>query len=283
STPRAVGPIATSTLAPTLSLSAALPEGARLVIGTADGTIRQNDAGGNVFLNSGLQGQDVAVAPDGLTLAYVRAGVLILETQSDNGRRTEVAVAGTAHAAMPSWSADGKQLSVIEHASDGDSVYSLALDSQRLVKLLTAPQIVAPARFNPATDRILIAEKTGVTATAFFSIASDCTGVENCLASRRDIASVNDDVTWADYHPNAASIVFSAQNGNLYLLLPGSGDVQPLLVDSTFKVRPTFNKDGSWLAFVDLTDRNRLMVMRFADHHVQATPIADVLNVDWVR
>jgi hypothetical protein len=282
-TPRYVGPIATPIPLSTLSLSAALPEGAQIVIGTAGGDLRWDDPGSNVLLTTDLQGQDIAVAPDGQTWAYVRSGELIIERQGSDGRRSETAVPGTIHAAMPSWSADGMQLSVIAHGSDGDGVYSLALESMRLTKLITVPQIVAPARFNPATNRILIAEKTGISATDFYSIAPDCTGPESCLASRRDIASVNQDVTWADYHPNAASIAFSAQNGNLYLLMTASGEVQTILQDSTFKLRPSFNKDGSWLAFIDLTDGNRLKTIRLTDHKVNTTPITDALSVDWVR
>ncbi len=289
STPRAVGPLVTATLQPTLSLSKVLPEGARLVIGSADGSIRENEANGDVFLAGNLRGQDAAVSPDGSMLAYIQGGQLMVQEISSDGTPGRLLMAGIAAAIMPSWSADSTQLSFVQHTVNSDSLYVVTVNpavksgKAQAVKLWSAPQIVAPARFNPATNRILIAEKMGISATAFYSIPSDCADPDSCAVARRDIARVDDDVTWADYHPNAASIVYSDQSGNLYLLMTASGDVQPLLVDSTFKLRPTFNQDGSWLAFIDLTDNNRLMVMRMSDRLVRAAPVSDVLSEDWIR
>src|SRR5260221_2114655 len=262
---------------PVPNLAAILPEGAQLVVSTAGGDIFANQANGQAFKPTGFHGQDVAVSPDGITMAYIRGGTLYIQR---NGQESRVPVSGTA--AMPTWNADGSELTFVLRDANADHAYRLLLDTMQTIPLLTVPHIVAPLRFNPATGRILIVERTNSNGTSFYSIAADCADEAACRTSRRDIANIKQTVDWADYHPNAASIVFSDEtNGNLYLLMTASGDVQPLLIGTSYKKRPTFNRDGTWLAYNDLGDVSRLYVLRLSDHAVRNTNFGNVASFSW--
>ncbi|MEP7285543.1 MAG: hypothetical protein ABI947_07225 [Chloroflexota bacterium] len=274
----AVGPVATSVpVNPNVSLL--LPEGARLILSSANGDIFANEANGTAFVKSLLHGSEVTVAPDGRTLAYTRSGGLYIYRA---GREETVSISG--NIIMPAWNATGDGLAFVLREANGDSVYRVPLDSLQPVHLLTVPEIVAPPLTNPATGRLLIVEKLGAKQTIFYTIDPDCTTQIDCAKSRRDVAMVNRAVNWASYHPNAASLVFSdLDDGNLYLLLTGSGDVQPVVMDSGYKRRPTFNKDGSWLAYVNVTDGGKLYVFRISDKHIYSIPFGSIASLSWVN
>src|SRR5262249_39136678 len=144
------------------------PDEARFVLGTTDGEILTS-ANGSAPRPTGLKGTDIAVAPDGQTLAYLRDGALYL--YRDGGEKPLIvsgAVAGKI--TMPAWSSDGQSLAFVSAEAGGDSVYRLRLDTLKPSRLLTIPDAAAPPIFSPATGRLLIAERLDAHSTAFYTI-----------------------------------------------------------------------------------------------------------------
>ncbi|MCC7449721.1 MAG: PD40 domain-containing protein [Anaerolineae bacterium] len=248
----------------------------RFVISEGDGTIISNPDGRGAR-SIGVRGQDVAAAPAGQSLAYLRNGQLFVNRE---GLEQVVNVSGMIM--LPTWSADGTILAFVLRESVGDSVYQVSLDSMQPVRLLSVPHITAPPLSNPATGRLLIVEQTSPQQTAFYTIDPQCVTQSACLASRKDIATVPYRVDWADYHPSATALVFSEQDaGNLYLLHTADGKVEPFAADGTYKRRPNFSRDGKSLAY--LNQSNTLLVMNLDDKTTQSTSFNGVISMDWLN
>src|SRR5260221_3400836 len=259
----------------TESVRADFPEGVRMIVTVDSGDIFTTRAENGTLLPTGLRGSEATVSPDGHTLAYVRNGILYVH-DSNGERQTPLSGKLT----MPRWGADGKYLAVVERELRGDSIIRFSLSTWQADVLLTVSKIAAPPVANPATGRLLIVENVGMGQTAFYTIAPDCASQGACLASRQNIASIPYSVSWADYHPNAGSIVFSDdQIGDLYLLLTGSGQVRSVVADGQSPRRPIFSRDGRWLAYVDASD-GTLHLIKLSD---DSQWIVNLIHVaDWV-
>ncbi len=252
---------------------------ARLVMGLTDGEIVTNLDGAGTR-STGLRGSDPVLAPDGHTLAYLRDRQLIVYR---DGQERIVNTPGAAM--MPAWSADGEWLAFVSREADADVVYRVNLASLRLSRVLSVPEIAAPPLSNPATGRLLIAERVGAKKTAFYTVDPVC-GAQvvqgGCKASRKDIATVDHTVNWASYHPSATRIAFSDRDdGGLYLLNTANGDSLPLVGDGQTRRRPAFSKDGAWLAYV--AEGGQLYALHLEDMVSQLVALDKVASVDWAR
>lgn len=248
----------------------------RLVIGATDGGIMTDD--GSALLPMNVQGSDPSLAADGKTLAYVRDHQLYLY---QNGKEQLIKVPG--NGVLPSWNADGSALWFVSRQSSGDTIYRLRLKDMQLFSLLTVPQLVAPPLSNPATGRILIVEKLDGPKTAFYTIDPLCATPGMCFATRKDIGTVDHEVSWADYDPNATQIVFSSRtDGNIYLLATATGKVTPLVTDTIYKRHPVFSIDGKWLAYLSQADQLYLLRLdNSSENNVPIPWIYNVLSVQW--
>jgi hypothetical protein len=263
----------------TANLATILPEGATLMLSTTSGDLLGNEPNSVWFNNTSLHGEDINVAPDGKTLAYIRSNKLYIY-QNDS----EHVVPIDGEAMMPAWDVSGKRVAFVIREAVGDTVYRVALRDLQPERLLTVSEIAAPPLTNPATGRLLIVEKLGVKNTSFYTIDANCATQSACEQSRRDIATIKYTVNWADYHPNAATIVFSdMDDGNLYLLFTGSGIVQEInvLKDRGYKRRPAFSNDGTWLAYTNVTDGNKLYLFEMTHGAIRPVPLSNVASVDW--
>jgi Tol biopolymer transport system component len=262
-------------LQPHVSVSSSILEGLHLLVGMSSGDIVTSRA--SQFAPTGLHGDDFAVAPDGETLAYVHKQQLSIYVR---GREATVRISGQIR--MPAWNADSTYLAFILHQVSGDSVYRVSRSTLEPERLLTIPEVVAPPLSGPATGRLLIVERLGEQRTAFYTIDPDCRSLLSCEKSRQDIATVSYGVNWADYHPNAASIVFSTgDNPNLFLLMAGIGKVQTLLADDNAKRRPMFSPDGNWLAYINVSNSDKIYLLRLKDGRVYPLDLLNVKSVAW--
>jgi Tol biopolymer transport system component len=199
------------------------------------------------------------------------------------GKERMISVPGAAM--MPAWSADGEWLAVVSREADTDVVYRVNVATMQPSRVLSVPEIAAPPLSNPATGRLLIAERVGLKQTAFYTVDPACAAQSaqgGCKASRKDIATVDHAVNWASYHPSATRITFSARDdGGLYLLNTANGDITPLVNDGHIKRRPAFSRDGAWLAYV--ADGDQLYVLHLEDMVSQMVALSKVASVDWAR
>jgi len=262
-----------------LPVRANFPEGVKMIVTLDSGDIFTTSAENGTLLPTGLRGSETTVSPDGYTLAYVRNEILYVH-DSTGERQTPLSGKLT----MPRWGADGKYLAVVERESTGDSIIRFSLSAWQADVLLTVSQIAAPPVANPATGRLLIVEKVGMGQTTFYTIDPDCATQGACLASRRNIATIPYSVSWADYHPNAGSIVFSDdQSGNLHLLLTGNGQVQPILADGQNPRCPIFSRDGRWLAYEDASEDGNLNLIKLSDNSKWIVNLSHAVNWAWVN
>lgn len=248
----------------------------RLIISNAQDEMFSSTPG-LPFQSVPLQGGDVAGS--GQMLAYVRDSRLYVY---DGHVQKAIPLNGTAM--MPAWNASGSMLYVVVRQPAGDSIYRIPRASWEPEWMFTVQEINAPPRSNPATGRLLIVARTGPKVTTFYTIDSACTGQTTCEASRRDLATIQQPVNWASYHPNAATIVFSdTDTGSLYLLHTGNRSIEPVATGSGFKRRPVVSRDGRWLVYINVSAASRLELL-FLDTGT-VYPVEKffaVASIDWL-
>lgn len=255
-----------------------LPSTDGVVLGLKSGFLAMTSDG--TFSPIAVQGTDAVLSPDGkLIIAYLRDDQLYLR-QSDAEQHIET----PDRPVWLAWNADGRALLFVVRTASGDSLFRLDFTADHATYtmryLLTAAEIIAPPVANPATGRILIAEKDSGE-TNLYTIDSHCATPANCQQSSQRIALFAYDVNWLDYHPSATSFVFSTTSGQLFLFHTGSSRIEPIAVNPIFKRRPAFDPSGRYLTY--LTQSNELYVLPLAAGEQPILWWRDVLSVDWAN
>jgi hypothetical protein len=243
---------------------------------TLDGALADySEASG--IRQTALKGQDVAASIDGKTMAYIRDNQLYI---FGGGREQEIEVNN--EPAMPVWNLDGSLLYFVVREMDKDVLYSVVPETALLARLLEVKHIVAPPLPSASAKRLFIAEFTGPSETAVYSIDLACTSMATCWATRDSPRSVPYGISWASIHPDGSRIVFTdSQRGHLYLFTLASGVVNELDAgDRSYKNRVSFNHDGTALAYLDST--NKLSILTLRDMQVHLVPLTGVESMAWV-
>lgn len=277
---------------PRVYVPSQLPEGVHLVLVTTQGDILSNPTSADLKATT-LKGDDAALSPDGRTLAWTRAGKLYIESLTSGSAIRQIELPGMA--LMPAWNSDGSALAVVSRETTGDAVYQLPIETFSPIRLLSIIEIGAPPAANPATGRLLIAERMADKQTAFYSIDPACAVQHTCQTDQRMIGIVPRAISWAAYHPNATSLVIADRDdGQLYQVATADAQVTPLILDGLYKRRPAFSHDGKQLAYISST--NELYVVQLDTMSTQvfsrvispATPsqaayFGKVAGVQWIN
>jgi hypothetical protein len=223
-----------------------------------------------------IEGADVAAAPDGGALAYVREGRLYLY---QNDKEIRIDVPGTPR--MPAWNADGTALAFVVHTDNQDTVYRLRRDRTEALPVLSVRELAAPPLSSPSSNRLLIAERIEANRTAFYTVDALCATPAACQANREDIASVPYAVSWAAYHPSGTFIAFTEYaHGGLYALQTGSKEITPLIGDKGYRRRVTFGSDPGKLIYID--GNLSLYLFDLVNHTLVWLYPTNVTSVSWV-
>jgi hypothetical protein len=263
------------------SVSFTMPPDTLLVVSTTDNDILTS-GDGIKFTPTGIKGADVAVSPRNGILAFWRtdtSNVHVYVKGKDFGLNSY-----GAHQ-IPTWSADGILLFLTSLSNDYGSVSRFRSE---FLSENGAPSpygsfflMISPLVTTPSGDRTLVAQLLAEQRSKLYTMDVLCAAQTDCKQSSEPITTVPYVLTWVNYEPTRGDIVFSEQEGNIYLLDAQTKKVTPFVVDDKQKSRPIFSKDGSRLAYLD--QNGSLHIMRVSDKSIQVVPDLKIASVSWVR
>ncbi len=288
STPVPTNPVVT-TLLPTLQLSEAPPQNTlpsfmagELIIGLSDGSMFSYTADGGLRSLS-LRGYDVAASPDRKSLAFIDVDTRIVIYT--NGKQTILNSFGNHRA--PVWGPGGKALAYMAqgadgHGNTGDFVYwlqmtrSFATDAARYLGF--SAKISAAPISDPVTGKLLVIANTRLKVSTFFLLDPLC-GC-NDPSAWGELAEIPYNVSWATYNSTGTQIIFSADDGNLYVMDTATKIVTAFLVDATQKYRPMLDSSDKLLTYFD--DAKHVYIMTLPDKTVKTITLPDdVDSLTW--
>src|SRR5258706_15267397 len=147
------------------------------------------------------------------------------------------------------------------------------------ITMTSVPNSSIPAVIDPKTNRILVGQKTGDHETTLYTIEQACLN-SACDQSRQEVAKVPYSVNWVNYQPDGSNIVFSEDDGNIYLLSVSTKQVTPVLVDATKKSRPVFSADASELLYLDANRGVNILLL--SDKKVLSTGGLQIVSANWI-
>jgi hypothetical protein len=227
--------------------------------------------------DANFAGDNVALSPDGQTLAFTRDDKLYVRHTED---KQETLIAEQAR--MPAWNGDGTAVAYIVNGTDGtQAIYQIELGKPQAVRLWVSQNpLVAPPHAVPGRRKLLVVELIEQNKTEFYTIDSTCLSFEACKNTRNDIAAVPYRATWADYHPSGTFIGYTEPEGRLYVLTTAKGktEIKQLMNDHRENITQfAFSPDGKRLIYLT----NSRLIIAPLDGSISREYIDPSLSPGW--